>query len=234
MSEIKKALTFSYDDGVTQDKRLVDIFNRYGLKATFNLNSALLGKTGELLRNGVRVNHTKINSREVKCVYEGHEVAVHTLTHPNLNNLTEEEIIKEVNDDREALSDIVGYEVKGMAYPCCAPDERVIDIVKNKTIVKYARSTNVTYSSNPSADMLNYCGTVYHHRDWDRLFEMGKEFLELKPETPQIMYIWGHSYEFDIFPERWEKFEEFCKIMSNQKDIFYGTNIQVFEKFGLV
>ena len=31
-----KALTFSYDDGVTQDARLIEIFNKYGLKATFN------------------------------------------------------------------------------------------------------------------------------------------------------------------------------------------------------
>lgn len=41
-----KAVTFSYDDGVTQDIRLVEILNRYGLKATFNLNSELLGKDG--------------------------------------------------------------------------------------------------------------------------------------------------------------------------------------------
>ena len=30
-----KAVTFSFDDGVTQDKRLVEILNKYGLKATF-------------------------------------------------------------------------------------------------------------------------------------------------------------------------------------------------------
>ena len=41
-----KALTFSYDDGVTQDQRLISLFNKYGLKATFNLNSELLGKPG--------------------------------------------------------------------------------------------------------------------------------------------------------------------------------------------
>ena len=41
--KFKKAVTFSYDDGVTQDIRLVEIFNRYGLKSTFNLNSELLG-----------------------------------------------------------------------------------------------------------------------------------------------------------------------------------------------
>ena len=54
-----KAITFSYDDGVTQDKRLIDIFNKYNLKATFNINSELLGQTGALKINGVNINHTK-------------------------------------------------------------------------------------------------------------------------------------------------------------------------------
>ena len=34
----RKALTFSYDDGVEQDIRLMEIFNKHGLKGTFNLN----------------------------------------------------------------------------------------------------------------------------------------------------------------------------------------------------
>ena len=33
-----KALTMSYDDGKIQDERLVSIFNRYGIRGTFNLN----------------------------------------------------------------------------------------------------------------------------------------------------------------------------------------------------
>ena len=233
MKDIKKALTFSYDDGVTQDMRLIEIFNKYGLKGTFNLNSGLLGKKGELLRNGVYVNHTKIEPNDVKAVYEGHEVAVHTLTHPRLAELSDEEIIRQVNEDREKLSELVGYEVKGMAYPCTTPNEHVIEVVKNNTRVKYARSTQVTYSFNPSDDMLNYCGTLYHHSDWDRLFELGEAFLKKEAETPQIMYVWGHAYEFDIFPERWKRFEEFCEMMSGKSDIFYGTNIETFEQFGL-
>ena len=36
-----KVLTLSYDDGKVQDRRLVKIFNKYGIKATFNLNSGL-------------------------------------------------------------------------------------------------------------------------------------------------------------------------------------------------
>ena len=38
-----KALTMSYDDGRTFDRRLVDIFNRHGIKGTFHLNSGLFG-----------------------------------------------------------------------------------------------------------------------------------------------------------------------------------------------
>ena len=41
-----KFFTLSYDDGITQDKRLVKIFNKYGIRATFNINSELLGNPG--------------------------------------------------------------------------------------------------------------------------------------------------------------------------------------------
>ena len=36
-----KVLTLSYDDGKIQDRRLVSIFNKYGIRGTFNLNSGL-------------------------------------------------------------------------------------------------------------------------------------------------------------------------------------------------
>ena len=42
----RKAFTVSYDDGVTQDIRLIELLNRYGIKGTFNLNSGLLGQSG--------------------------------------------------------------------------------------------------------------------------------------------------------------------------------------------
>ena len=228
---INKAITFSYDDGVTQDVRLIEIFNKYNIKATFNLNSELLGQTGSLIRNGVHVNHTKNNPRDVKYIYDGHEVAVHTLTHPNLVDTEDDnEVLRQVEQDRINLSQLVGYEVKGMAYPCGGRncDERVANIIKNNTIIKYARTIETIKNFEPFNDLYQYKGTLYHHDEWDLLFDMGKEFLELQSDTPQIFYIWGHSYEFDIYPERWKLFEEFCEMMSNRSDIFYGTNIEVF------
>ena len=35
-----KALTFSYDDGVETDKRLIDIFKKHNLKGTFNISKS--------------------------------------------------------------------------------------------------------------------------------------------------------------------------------------------------
>ena len=80
-----KALTFSYDDGVGQDVRLIEIFNKYGLKGTFNLNSKLLGRKenkSEIM--GKMIDRPTARPEDVKYIYEGHEVAAHTLGHPLL------------------------------------------------------------------------------------------------------------------------------------------------------
>ena len=36
-----KVLTMSYDDGREEDYRLVEMFNKYGIKGTFNLNAGI-------------------------------------------------------------------------------------------------------------------------------------------------------------------------------------------------
>lgn len=224
-----KALTFSYDDGVTQDKRLIKIFNKYGLKCTFNLNSELLGKPGELNIAGKKVAHNKVDPSEVRELYKGHEVAVHTLTHPLLPKIEDDaEIIRQVEQDRLNLSELCGYEVVGMAYPCGGQnyDDRVAEIIRKNTGVKYCRTIGSTKSFEPQTDLYKFGPTIHHMAGIDKLTEMGKEFLEMKAETPQIFYIWGHSYEFDLV-ENWEEFEEFCKLMSGHDDIFYGTNKEV-------
>ncbi len=223
-----KAVTFSYDDGVTQDQRLIRLFDKYGLKCTFNLNSGLLGKPGSLIREDVTVAHVKPRPCEVRGIYEGHEIAVHTLTHPALSALSDEDVVREVEEDRLALSELAGYEVVGMAYPggTHVMNEHVADLIRTRTGVKYARTTTSTHSFDLQKDLLIFNPTVYHHIEWDALFRLGEEFIELKPDRPQIYYIWGHAYEFDIHGD-WERFEEFCRLISGHDDIFYGTNRQV-------
>ena len=225
----KKAITLSFDDGVTQDRRLVALLNKYGLKATFNINSSLLGIKGGWEYNGKYVNHTKIYPEELKDLYEGHEVAVHTLTHPNLTGEEEKTIVYQVEEDRKRLSDMMGYKVQGMAYPCGGinNDDRVASIIKNQTGVKYARTITSTHSFDLPENLYRLNPSVYIGEP-DTMFELAEKFIQLKTNTSQLFYIWGHAYEFDVMDEiTWDKFEEFCKLISKKDDIYYGTNKEV-------
>ncbi len=224
-----KAVTFSYDDGVTQDIRLAALFNKYGLKATFNINSGLLGQTATLKPYGVLVNHSKVRAADVPSIYEGHEVAAHTLTHPTLTHVSDEkEIIRQVEEDRLSLSDMVGYEVVGFAYPGGGVNfnSHIAELLRANTGVKYCRTTVSNASFARQENLYEFSPTVYHHRDMDEMFALGERFLALEPNEPAIFYIWGHSYEFDI-ADTWGRFEEFLAMISGKSDIFYGTNKEV-------
>ena len=225
-----KAITFSYDDGVTQDIRLAELFLKYGMKCTFNLNSEFFGREYSLVRNGKTISHNKINAEDVRQIYAGHEIAVHTLTHPRLPDIEDDrEIIRQVEEDRINLSELAGYEIVGMAYPGGGinNDDRCAKLIRENTGVKYARALETNGSFDIQKNLFRFRGTCYHHDEWDKMFELGEKFLSLKADKLQIFYIWGHSYEFDIFPERWELFEEFLKMMCGKEDIFYGTNKEI-------
>ena len=223
-----KALTFSYDDGVTQDQRLIAMFNKYGLKATFNINSDLLGQPGALVRQNVTVAHVKPRPEEVAAIYRGHEVAVHTLTHPNLTQCDDEDVIRPVESDRQQLSELVGYEVVGMAYPCGGVnnDDRVAGILREHTGVRYSRTITTNDCFELQQNLYRFNPTVYH-LDFENMMELGRAFVGLRSETPRIFYIWGHSYEMDYGEDYWVKLEAFFDLISNRDDIFYGTNREV-------
>lgn len=224
-----KAVTFSYDDAVTQDIRFINLLNKYGLKCTFNLNSELLGKPNMLVREGMPISHYKIHPRDIAKVYEGHEVAAHTLTHPNLTQIEDDDkVIRQVEQDRLNLSELAGYEVIGMAYPCGGVnnDDRVAKLIRENTGIKYARTITSTHNFEPQTNLYRFNPTVYSMH-YDEMMELGKKFIELTPDTPQIFYIWGHTYEMDFASDNWVKMEEFFKLISGHDDIFYGTNKEV-------
>ena len=224
----KRAITFSFDDGVKQDIRCVEILNKYGLKGTFNLNSGLLGAIGAWDTGERIVSWDKVLPSQVKTVYEGHEVAVHTLIHPLLPSLEDAEVIRQVAEDARALTEFCGYPVIGMAYPGGGVnnDDRVAALIRDNTPVAYARTITSTYSFELQKENLHRFNPTIHIHD-DKVFDVIERFLALDTEEPQLLYIWGHSYEFDAEDGRWERFEEICKKLAGREDVFYGTNKEV-------
>ena len=222
--EKNKILIFSYDDGVTQDERLIGIMNKYGIKGTFNINSKRLGSHDELVREGVTVLHHKFNPEDVRRIYSGHEIAGHTLTHPRLPDMpSDEDVIRQVEEDRRNLSELAGYEVTSFAYPCGGVnnDERVAALIKNHTGIKNARTITSTFSLEMPKDLYRLDPTVHFPGNIEHTFKLARAFIEAKADEPMLLFIWGHSYELDIH-DTWDKFEELCALLGGRDDILYA------------
>ncbi|MBO5439593.1 MAG: polysaccharide deacetylase family protein [Clostridia bacterium] len=218
----EKALTFSYDDGNIKDRDLVALFNKYNVKGTFNLNSAIFSENGK---------EDNISRTEVKDLYKGHEVAVHTVTHPRLELLPSNLITWEITEDKaslEALSDTI---VQGMAYPFGTYSDEVVEICE-KAGIKYSRTVHSTHNFDVTYDWLRMPATC-HHAD-DKLFALAEKFVAGSPSlerfkyTGWLFYVWGHSYEFRT-EEDWLRMEGFVSMVANREDTWYATNIEIYE-----
>ena len=225
-----KAITFSYDDGTTQDIQLVELLNKYNLKCTFNLNSDKLGTNRILSRsNGQRFAFYRLHADDIPSVYAGHEIAAHTLTHARLPELDDAEVIRQVEQDRLQLSELAGYEVVGMAYSCGGlnHDDRVVRLIQENTGIKYARTGKKTDSFDPQADLFRFKPNLSHISDMEHTTRLVRQFLDMETDKPQILYIYGHAFELDLEPDNWLKLDGLFASLSNRDDIFYGTNKEV-------
>lgn len=214
----RKALTFSYDDGQIFDRELVSIFNRYGMKGTFHLNSGTLCNGGEEKEVFVRKS-------EVVELYKGHEVAVHGVEHRNLPTLSKHQMVMEIEEDRKALEKLTGDFVQGMSYAFGSYSGEIIEVLKPLGI-KYSRTVNATHGFFPPADFMAWHPTCHHDGPLEHL---GEEFLNVPDyiELP-IMYVWGHSFEFGNKGD-FSVIEKFCQKMSGKEDIWYATNLEICE-----
>jgi len=235
-----KAVTLSYDDGVEQDKRLVEILNRYSLKATFNINSGHFGRKhvhpaylfGKM--NEFKVD--RIPEDEIREVYRGHEIASHSLTHPPLHELSDEEVIYQMSEDVKNLERVTDGKIHGFAYPGASGNHcagRLVNLISENTGLYYGRTAISSYSFDIPENLMMLNPTV-SHRELSVRDKLATKFIELEADKPQIFYIWGHSYELDADEKYWAGFEQFCEMIAGHDDIFYGTNDEVFKYFNLV
>ena len=221
----KKAFNVTYDDGVLQDVRFVELLNKYNLKGTFNLNSLLMKNEFQWTHNcGLVVKRLKVD--DVVALYKGHEVASHTKSHPFMEELTKEEILHELSEDKEKLEEIFGYEIKGFAVPFHYYSELIAECVKECGF-EYGRISEESLSFVPQDDYYNWKATIFH--SIDKLDSMISEFVQTEEELG-LFQIVGHSYDLDV-DNRWEHMENIFKIISQQEDILPMTTIEIIEYF---
>jgi peptidoglycan/xylan/chitin deacetylase (PgdA/CDA1 family) len=220
-----KAVTLSYDDGLGQDIKLVDLMKRYGFKGTFNLNS------GAIPPEGVVPKKDKYPSRLHASVYKElytpdvAEVACHGYTHAPLHIVSPIMISQEIVKDRKGLEEIFGGIIRGFAYAVGGYTDEVIEILKNAGI-SYARTVHSTERFDIPKDWYRLPATCHHKNP--RLMELAEQFDTPVKREPRLFYLWGHSYEFDD-DNNWDVIENFFKRLGGKDDIWYATNIEVYD-----
>ncbi len=221
-----KALTLSYDDGVEQDECLIELMKRYGFKGTFNVSYGNICPPDRIYEPG-RI-HRCMTLEKMKKAYDwdGVEVAIHGSHHPYLDRLVPSVAMQEICNDRLGLEQEFGRIVRGMAYPYGTYNDQVIDILKLAGVC-YARTVKSTRKFELPEDWLRLHPTC-HHRD-ERLMELAEEFISMKVlAEPKLFYLWGHSYEFEQ-NDNWNVIEEFFQAMSGKEEIWYATNIEIYD-----
>lgn len=205
-----KVLTMSYDDGKLEDRKLIEIFNKYHIKGTFHINSGVLDMD------------IRIHEDEIPKLYEGHEIACHTLTHPTIAREPLSVVAHEVLQDRINLERISGQLVQGLSYPNGSYSKEIENLLPALGI-RYSRIVGDSDDFDLPTNLYEWKATCHHNHN---LLALGKEFTELnKKQYLYMMYVWGHSYEFTR-DQNWEMMEEFCKMVGDRDDIWYATNIE--------
>lgn len=215
------ACTFSYDDGCKQDRRLVELFNKYGMKCTFNLNS----------NNCANENSSGVKLNEIKSLYEGHEISVHTLRHLHLERMSIMDQLSEIMEDRKALEKAWGKFVRGMAFPFGTYNSDTLKAMDVCEIV-YGRTTVATNSFVLPEDFRLWNPTSHHNEAQRCVNSMVWGAKNAPWRAGGVIYIWGHAYEFDNpeSPVKWEEFENMLKQLKEvEYNMWFATNIEIYD-----
>lgn len=204
----KRIVTFSYDDGRC-DEPLIELFNKYKIKATFHLNGKELNQQ-ELLKK-----------REL---YFGHEISCHTASHGWPSRMPSQSIVDEVFSNRLLLEKMALYPVVGMSYPSGSYNSAAIEAMKASGIV-YSRTTKNTMDFDLPDDFMEWHPTC-HHNQALRLCDDFLRDLDSQWRSP-LFYIWGHSHEFKT-EDDWNMMTRILEKISGNDKIWYATNYEIY------
>lgn len=212
-----RALIMSYDDGSEHDRRLVEIFNEFKIRGTFNLNSGKLDEEGHL------------RTDEIRDLFRYHEVASHSLTHSHLNELDSDDMEQEILEDRVNLERITHRPVRGLAYPYGAYHSGMIPLLSQLGI-DYARTATPSYNFDIPSNVYIWPPTCHHNQ----ARQFSETFLKEESDKLQIQIIFGHSYQLDGFmteetDKNWDFMHDYCKWISVHDEIWFITHLELYD-----
>ncbi len=232
---VQKAVTLSYDDGADSDVTFInDYLNKYGLKATFNIQTNWFDNK----------NENQIN--EYISRYDGHEIANHTNSHPEWGSVSTEGTVGSAEETRAemkiAQDKILLYSKtvpKGGAWSFDGPCSLTYyeDALKGleELGIKYIRRSGGSGRYELPENWLKLKSTCHH----DAMASYSKDYIDLVPprsldtrEALKMFYVWGHSWEFvpgNKGKVKWNDLEGLLKPFADKTKYWQATNIDLCE-----
>lgn len=221
-----KAMTFSYDDGVVEDKKLINLFKKYGVKATFNYNSCHFGEYDR--EDTLVLPEGHLTEDELKAISADpqFEIACHGHIHPYYASLPQAAVTNDIIKNRNELERITGKIIRGFAYPSVSATNNVSETALKAADIAYVRTTDSSNSFTMPKNWYRW-HTTCHHKDAPDLYE---KFAELKETiyAPYLMYVWGHSFEFER-QNNWGLIENLLENCYSNPEIWFATNMEIYE-----
>ncbi len=210
-----KALLLSYDDGVIQDIKLTQLFNKHNLIGTFNLNSAYIGaKRGWPQENNDTIYQRYVPKDSLLIVYKNHEIAAHGAYHKDFIKVSVNEAFKDVTSDIKNLSSLTGKKIISLAYPFGNTNDNIAKKIKTTSITN-ARTVADTYTFNLPENYLIWNPTCHD----SKVLNYAQTYFDLNKKELSLFYVWGHSWEFGD-NIRWNNMVTFCEQVSKRNDIW--------------
>ena len=222
----KKYFTLSMDDGAEHDKRYIELMKKHGLSGTFNISAGMFGKCHKM----AHINH--IPKDEIRQVYAGFEVASHGYMHEMYRYMSKVKTIHSLSEDRRELSELMGYDIVGHAYPYDMSTPAAEDFLRSHNYLYTRKALGKKPLFYFPDDPLRFIATCsYTAKNVMELLEL---FIQTQPTNGDMLFMmWGHSWEMENgFPRKCPEPEVeriFSKI-AGRDDIVYCTNREAFSR----
>ena len=128
----RKPFILTFDDGYLDNyHNMLPLTQKYGYRGVlFLLGDFSVG--GNFWDIGEDAEANRIMSTEQKRAFvdDGWEIGAHTLTHPDLTRLSDEDVLHELRESRDRIESELCTKVITFAYPFGSYDDRIKDLVR--------------------------------------------------------------------------------------------------------
>jgi peptidoglycan-N-acetylglucosamine deacetylase len=232
-------VTTSWDDGHKLDLKLAELLKKYGIGGTFYISP----KNREFRKKDL------LSDEEIKKLDKDFEIGAHTMTHPRLTKVSEQQAFKEIVESKRYLENLTEKEVKCFCYPAGKYNQKIIKIVKEVGFC-YARTIErfcfklpddlflsgvalETYRNSIPDFPINSLRILlfskfnliefYKNLHWEYL---AKKMFDYVCVNRGVYHLWGHSWVIERNND-WKKIERVFSYISKRENVEYITNYEL-------